>query len=62
MPLPPPPTAEGTIPDCIGSDLSSLVWLELRTNDLHGTIPESLCLIGDSLVYLSLAHNDLSGE
>ena len=62
MPPPLPPTAEGTIPDCIGSDLTSLEWLSLNTNDLHGTIPESLCLIGDSLVYLLLYENDLSGE
>ena len=62
MPPLPPPTAEGTIPDCIGSDLTSLERLELSTNDLHGTIPESLCLIGDSLVYLVLYENTLSGE
>ena len=59
---PPPPTAEGTIPDCIGSDLTSLEWLELNTNDLYGPIPESLCLIGDSFVHLLLYDNDLSGE
>ena len=56
------PIIEGTIPDCIGSNLTSLVYLELATNDLHGPIPDSLCLIGDTLIYLILQENGLSGE
>ena len=58
----PRPTGSGTIPDCIGSDLTSLEWLELQQNKLDGTIPQSLCLIGDSLTHLDLYDNDLTGE
>ena len=59
----PRPTDPGTIPDCIGSDLTSLEWLDLATNKLDGTITQSLCLLGDSLTdFLKLNHNKLTGR
>ena len=51
----------GTIPDCIGTNLTSLEWLELEKNKLDGTIPESLCEIGKSLTELTLYSNSLTG-
>ena len=56
------PTGPGTIPDCIGSNLTGLVHLHLNTNDLHGPIPSSLCRIGDTLTNLVLSDNGLTGE
>ena len=59
----PPPNGLGTIPDCIGSKLTGLQYLELNNNKLTGTIPQSLCLIGDSLtVSLFLYSNHLKGS
>ena len=52
----------GTIPDCIGTELTSLEKLELQHNSLDSTIPESLCEIGESLIYLYLYSNALTGR
>ena len=52
----------GTIPDCIGTDLTSLEVLELSDNKLDGTIPESLCEIGESLTDLELFSDALTGR
>ena len=52
----------GIIPDCIGTDLTSLELLELTENKLVGTIPESLCEIGESLTELTLYSNSLTGR
>ncbi|KAL4634644.1 hypothetical protein ACB092_04G215200 [Castanea dentata] len=51
----------GSIPSWIGHTLSSLVILDLHSNNFHGHIPEELCSL-TSLQILDLSHNKLFGR
>jgi Leucine-rich repeat (LRR) protein len=51
----------GSIPSWIGHRLSSLVILNLRSNNFHGFIPKELCSL-TSLQILDLSHNKLFGS
>ncbi|KAL4634627.1 hypothetical protein ACB092_04G213700 [Castanea dentata] len=51
----------GSIPSWIGHTLSSLVILDLHSNNFHGHIPEELCSL-TSLQILDLSHNKLFGS
>ncbi|KAK4569231.1 hypothetical protein RGQ29_004576 [Quercus rubra] len=51
----------GSIPSWIGNRLSSLVILNLHSNNFQGYIPEELCSL-TSLQILDLSHNKLSGR
>jgi Leucine-rich repeat (LRR) protein len=51
----------GSIPSWIGHRLSSLVILNLRSNNFHGYIPKELCSL-TSLQILDLSHNKLFGS
>ena len=51
----------GSIPSWIGHRFSSLMILNLRSNNFHGHMPKQLCAL-TSLQILDLSHNNLSGS
>lgn len=50
----------GTIPECMGKNLSSLVYFDATSNALSGTLPQSLAELSQ-LRILDLAKNRLNG-